>query len=943
MHNISKIVLLISIVFLTSKGYSQVFGGDPSSLKWKQINTPAARIIFPKGLDSVANRITNIISSIKYPTENTIGHNTRKINLVLQNQTTISNGYVNLGPFRSEFLLTPYQNSFDLGSLPWPDQLTIHEYRHVEQYSNFNVGLSKLMHTIFGQEGQALANNAAIPNWFFEGDAVFNETNVSKQGRGSLPAFYNDYRSLWQAGKNYSWMKLRNGSYKDFVPDHYRLGYMLVAYGREKYGNQFWENVTQDAAAYKSFFYPFQHAIKKYTGLDYVTFRNDALDFFKKQFDLEESKNPGSKNDPKKSAYRDERYPSFANDGNIIFVKTTYQHAPELVIRKNNINRKIRQQDYTIDNYFSYRNGKIVYAAYQPDIRWGYRDFSDLRVVNVANGDQQTLKRNTKYFSPDISDDGKKIIAVNEPASGKYDLHLLNAQTGELIAAISNPEKLFYSFPKFYGSDKVVSAVRNVEGKTSLALINLDDGKTEYLLPFTFNVTGFPFIFHDTVYFSYSYKKNDELFAYSFDEKKIWRIQIDNEDGFGKYHPAVNDSDIVWTSFTAEGYRLNFAKKSALKFEQISAGNLQKVTSSFGITTINNTNSNLLEMVSDDSFAIKKYSKSFRLFNFHSIEPAVNDPQYSISLISENILNTLQSEVSFTYDRSEKFRQIGFDATYAGWFPFLSAGVNYLLDRNAFYRGNSVHFNQFQPYAGFNIPLNLSKGRSFTFLNFGSQFVYSQNDFLGKYRDSLKSGSYSFGSNFLSFSHQVQKAQQQIFPSFAQTLNASFKTPFSTYKGYQLVISANVYFPGFLRTHSTLFNFAYLGKDSSGQINFSSGFPFSRGYQSANLYRMYKWGINYQFPFLYPDAGFGNIIYLLRTRANFFYDDTRVRDFYVNQSSFKAKFRSAGAEIYFDTKWWNQASVSFGLRYSYLFDTGLFGETKRNRFEIILPVNIFNQ
>jgi hypothetical protein len=37
---------------------------------------------------------------------------------VLQNQTTISNAYVGLGPFRSEFFLTPAQNSFELGSLP---------------------------------------------------------------------------------------------------------------------------------------------------------------------------------------------------------------------------------------------------------------------------------------------------------------------------------------------------------------------------------------------------------------------------------------------------------------------------------------------------------------------------------------------------------------------------------------------------------------------------------------------------------------------------------------------------------------------------------------------------------------------------------------------------------------------------------------------------------
>ena len=104
------------------------------------------------------------------------------------------------------------------------DQLAIHEFRHVQQYNNFNVGLSHLFHILFGQEGQALANGAVVPNWFFEGDAVFNETNVSKQGRGRLPYFFNGYRSLWLANKNYSWMKLRNGSLQRFCAGSLSVG-----------------------------------------------------------------------------------------------------------------------------------------------------------------------------------------------------------------------------------------------------------------------------------------------------------------------------------------------------------------------------------------------------------------------------------------------------------------------------------------------------------------------------------------------------------------------------------------------------------------------------------------------------------------------------------------------------------------------------------------------
>ena len=203
--------------------------------------------------------------------------------------------------------------------------------------------------------------------------------------------------------------------------------------------------------------------------------------------------------------------------------------------------------------------------------------------------------------------------------------------------------------------------------------------------------------------------------------------------------------------------------------------------------------------------------------------------------------------------------------------------------------------------------------------------------------------SYGYSSNFLSFSHQIQQSIQQIYPQFGQAVDITFKAPVSKYKGFQFAVSSNLYFPGFLKTHGIIINGAYLRKDSLGEISFSSGFPFSRGYSSINLYEMYKWGVNYSFPILYPDAGFGNIVYLLRVRANLFYDDTHANDFYSNGNRFAASFRSAGTEIYFDSKWWNEALITIGIRYSRLFDEDLFGGGGRNRFEIILPVNIFNQ
>ncbi|MEJ7673190.1 MAG: hypothetical protein WKF59_10870 [Chitinophagaceae bacterium] len=103
LFNYRNALLLFLISFCGAAANAQQFGGNPSSIKWSQVNTPEARIIFPKQLDSSAKRISGIISYLNRTTQNTLGSKQRKINLVLQNQTTISNGYVGLGPFRSEF------------------------------------------------------------------------------------------------------------------------------------------------------------------------------------------------------------------------------------------------------------------------------------------------------------------------------------------------------------------------------------------------------------------------------------------------------------------------------------------------------------------------------------------------------------------------------------------------------------------------------------------------------------------------------------------------------------------------------------------------------------------------------------------------------------------------------------------------------------------------
>ena len=907
---------------------------------------PAAKVIFPVGLDSAGLRVANIIRLMNGAIQPTIGFKQRQISILLQNQTTITNGYVGLAPFRSEFYLTPEQNSFDIGSLWWPEQLAIHEFRHVQQYNNFNVGFSHTLKVLFGEGGQALANDIAIPNWFFEGDAVFNETHVSGQGRGRLPWFFDGFRALWADGRNYSYTKIRNGSLRDFTPDWYPLGYMLVSYGRDKYGDDFWKKVTQDAAAYKGVFYPLDKAIKKYSGLDFTQFRNDAFNHYKQVFKEDQSNSQPLNNSlttPRQHFIADREYPAYVNDSTMIYMKSAYDHIPVFVIKTGNDEKKISVRSISLDTYFAYHDGKIVYAAYRPDLRWNYRDYSELMLLDVNTGKERRITKNTKYFAPDFSPDGKTIVTVKEGANGKCDIHLINAADGKIISIIPNKENLFYTYPKFYGNNHLIAAVRTKKGKMSLDLIDIKTGSNKYLLPFSYQPIVFPFIKNDTVYFSAAAGIDDRLFALSLKSRQLYELSNYNVGGsIGNYEPVMSGKKFAWVGLTAFGYQVNEADKKDLQWSAVEPESVRGGLTDFGIGALKRDSStDLLANVKNDSLPITKYHKSHHLFNFHSLIPNFNDPNYTLALEGENVLNTLQSELSFTYNRDEGYKQFGFDAVYGALFPYISGGADYTIDRRNYYKGNNIYWNETDLHAGLELPLNLSYGKNSTSLQVGSDIYYTQSAFQQPFKAMFADQSYTYSNDYINFSNNIQQARQNIFPRFGQTIALNYKSAVSGISANQFLANGSFYFPGINVNDNLVFNLAHQQKNKNDVIDFSNDFPFSRGYTAENLYYMNKAGVNYNFPIAYPDAGFANAFYVFRIRGNAFYDYTYATDFYTNGSQFKGTFRSAGAEVYFDSQLFNEGAVSFGFRYSYLIDRDVFGGNGRNRFEIIVPVTVF--
>lgn len=945
-------ILFILLVF-TSVAKGQIFGGTPPSQKWKQIDTDTARIIFAPGMDSQASRVASVVHYMAHNIPASLGTQLRKINIVLQHQTTVPNGYVGLGPFRSEFFMTPDANSFSQGSISWTDQLALHEYRHVQQFNNFNNGISKIVKVLFGEEGYALAINASVPNWFYEGDAIYSETVLSKQGRGRLPHFLNAYPSLWQANKNYSWMKLRNGSYKDYVPNHYYLGYLLVNYGYEKYGADFWKKVTTDASAFKGVFYPFQAAIKKHAGKDYKGFVADAFAMYKKvSSDLQvngvplaagqqKSKQdavaePAIINTVKKDYITSYYFPYAAGKDSLLYLKTSFRHRPAFYIKDKSGEHKLKVRDISLDEQYSYRNGKIVYVAYENDSRWGWRDYSVIKVLDVATKQQKTITTHTKYFTPDISADGQKVVAVENAASGKSELHILDVQNGNVLNRISSSEIKTFSDPKFINDEKLVTAVRLQDGRMALAAAEISTGNLVRLTPPSFNVVGYPSVKDGVIFFSASYLGNDDVFALK--ENKLYKI---SNGSLGNYFVNAGDGMLTWSTFTSEGYQLVQVQEKNISWQLIENASAETMATKFSVASTTNSDI-LLSAVPARHFASKDYKKSTRLFNFHSWRPYYEDPLFFFSLYGQNVLNTLESSLYYVYNENERVSSVGASATFGGLLPYLTLGTEYTFNRKGLIGNQTRVWDQLDSRIGLNIPLNKTKGQTFRNFNISSFYVLRNELNKGAFKDSLGNTSFGYLSHAISWGQQTERAVQHLLPKWGYSFSAAFRHAVSRFDANQFYAGGILYLPGLASTHGVSLTGAFQQRDTLRAV-FSTRIANARGfsdYYRTNFgSRIVRLSANYQLPLWIPDWGFGNILYIHRFRANLFYDFQRI---YSNKKTSTIDMRSAGAELFVDTRWWNQHPLSFGFRVSRLLDRDILAANAKGTmlYEFIMPVSI---
>jgi hypothetical protein len=934
--------MTLSCLLALASANAQHFGGNPPSLRWKRIDSDTVRIVFPPSLERQAARISDITHYLDRTTTGTLGDHTRRISIILQPLPVVSNAYVGLAPWRSEFFMTPPQNSLWLGGLPWSELLALHEYRHVQQYMNFRKGLSRFAWLIAGEQGQALANAASVPDWFFEGDAVWQETALTQQGRGRLPEFFNGYRSLWQDGRNYSYMKLRNGSLRDYVPNHYQLGYLLVAQARQRFGTDVWAKVTDRSVRFKPLVYPFQGAFRYVTGQSFKDFAQQTLS----------PADAGSAipRDPSDAAWLlvrprrnvvEEHMPVVLGSDSVLLLRQSFRDIPAWQLSVRGQQRRIAVRDIAIEDWYSHSRGMVAYASYRPDPRWGWRQYSEISLLDIRTGARRHLTSRTRYFSPSLSHDATRLAAVQVDPEGTSQLHVLDVSTGSLVRRLPNPEGFFLTHLSYSADDaELFSAVRDARGRMAIIAFDTSGASKRIVVPFSQVPLAFPRVVGRRVLFTAAIDGRDRLMSVDAAGGAVTEMASRYTGIYGADMDTARGI-LYLPTFTSQGQRVLTQKAAAGTAVADWAGKTPPLVVPLGDDSRSHTLADSIPPVHRPS---KRHPRSTGILNIHSWRPFYEQPDWTFSLYGENVLNTFRTEMYHQYNENEGFNKTGIDASYAALYPWVTGGISYTNGRNVTLPASgstptrTFRWDEWNANAGLRIPLNLTRGRQYRFLTLASTYNLQQVRYVQTASGKPLDQDFSFLQSIVSWSSQSQQAVQQIHPRFAQTLTLRHRVGIGNTAANQFLATGSLYLPGVTRTQSLVINAAYQARDTLRQYSFSNSFPLSRGYPGIDYPHMWKWGANYHFTIAYPDFGILQLVYLLRVRANVFYDQSWVRSLRQQRTW---TLRSVGTEIYFDTKWWNQLPVSFGVRYSRLLDAQPYArKPAADQFEFVIPLDL---
>jgi len=871
-------LLLFIGQFLSAQYYST--GQDPSSLKWMQIKTGRFTVIYPenygpmgiryaKSLDDAYSRLVSLFPEKKF-----------NMPVIIHNYSIQSNGYVAWAPRRMELYPTPEQNTIPL---PMDRQLAIHELAHVFQMESLNHGFSRAMSFLFGEQFTGIISSL-LPMWFLEGDAVFAESVLTQSGRGRTPAFQKKLKALMLENKKpYSYDKIVNGSFRDFVPDEYETGYQMVTWALASNNPQLWNKVLKFTADEPFTLNPVNISLTRSSGLRKKSLWKETIDTLNTLWNRDLLRNKPLdyevENPDKQGKYINYYSPVYAGTDSIIAIKTSLSASPSFVLinKRNKQEKRIHFAGQVYPWVISYAKGKLVWVETQPDPRWVNREYSVIKLLDLRNNSVVKLSGKSRFLAASLSPDGKTIAAVENAVNNINRLVLLNAVTGTLIRSVGPPGNVYLQHPEWSADGKKITFIFLSDAGEGIISFIYDTKEWEILIGAEKNDLQSSFLKNDSLFYISSSSGTDNIHLLSKGDKKV--LLTRSKFGTTDVSPAGNK--LLFSNYSSLGNNISSTSvPSAPGVAVPDAGSGSFLINRFDIKPHSDTDTSKVK------YTPVPYRKWQHLFRFHSwmpfyadIETVKSDPasvRPGLTIMTQNSLSTLTSTLGYEYS-SDKRNVIHSRITWNGWYPVIESQLDYgTLPHISKMGQNVAEPAVIQTGIDFlntiSLPLQFSSGRF-------SQYVRPSvsAEYVNHYIYIKERNIYDFGQTIITarfyFSNYALAAIRDIYPKWAQIIDFNYcYAPFDKeIYGSAISLKTAFYFPGLFANNGMKVRLETEKQDPEKYLysNFSS---LPRGYKNIISKEIQFASIDYVLPLAYPDFNIASLLYIKRIRGGLFYD-----------------------------------------------------------------------
>lgn len=928
-----RIIPIIATLACTTSLYGQFYntGATPDSVVWRQISTPTLRMIYPEYFGYQTRRTLYYMDSVQKSIDWGLDYGVMRVPVVMKTQSFASNGLSMWAPKRIEIVGIPPSSTY---STPWLKQLSVHEYRHSAQYTALNRNTVKALSYLFGEQ-ILLLTSGLMPFWWIEGDATDAETQASLYGRGLQPSFTLHYRAAADRI-----LSKRNpdrwfcGSYKEYIPSHYELGYQLVSYANTVNGRYAWREVVEYGSKYPFLIFTTEIAERKYLKTSTRRlFRDTFTDLGNYWASLPEQSDSAERIPTHETSYTVYAYPQFLNDTTIIALKSDFDRTARFVeVDTRTASERTLCMVGSVESQPTLVGRTLYWTEYSQNTLWEQQINSLLYSFNLDTKARKLYAELSQTMFP-IGD-----AYVWYDLTGRYEIvyysnHYL-VEEGISVHGLAQTNGLLYyialgdngmsieELDPTTGATRTIkqaahvtlSALRAqegklyfgtiVSGKDEVAVIDLADGSEELLSQSHYGA------------FQPSPSPDGERVVMTVYDRNGYHLAVDSVRSFGKvgYTPLprnlVNPPRLKWDVRNVDSLRFTPREEQSSERKHPSA----------------------------------PYKKGQHLFDFHSWAPIYYRPDQLMSgylgtlavgatIVSQNLLSSAETTIGYGYTL-EGTHLAELNLKYYGLpvkFEFNALWKSTADSYTKLYADDNLHYWQLtdnyysvatasgaQPapshhgghislYGRGYLPLVLEHSYRTRTLVPTLEYRFVDTPL---YNPSTKS--YTTGGHIVAaavqYTDNQRRATRDILPRWGYAVRLSAGRRVGIEAPASWSVYGRAYLPGFALHHSLKLVLGTSSTVGTGPLAYSldvSGFS-PRGVTSGSMPVDNRFGsIEYQLPLCYPDAGISGIVFLKRIRLAAFAEGELFavpkieNKLYSGQKSNNLLY-SYGGELYFD-------------------------------------------